>query len=51
MLHVRRFGFFRFGLACMMRGTQPLCRRGGPWSTSVKTLLVTLEDASGESRL
>jgi hypothetical protein len=24
---------------------------GGPWSTSVKTLPVTLEDASGESRL
>jgi predicted acyltransferase len=24
---------------------------GGPWSTSVKTLSVTPEDASGESRL
>jgi hypothetical protein len=28
MLHVWRFGFFRFGSACMMCGTQPPCRRG-----------------------
>jgi hypothetical protein len=51
MLRVRRFGFFRFGSACMTCGTQPPCRRGRPRSTSVKTLPVTLGDASGESRL
>jgi hypothetical protein len=35
----------------MTRGTQPPCRRGGPWSVLVKTQSATAEDASGESRL
>jgi hypothetical protein len=51
MFRMWRFGFFRFGPACMTCETQPRVVGGGPWSTSVKTLPVTLEDASGESRL
>jgi hypothetical protein len=34
---VRRFGFFRFGSACMTCGTQPPCRRGRTlvWGTDI----------------
>jgi hypothetical protein len=51
MLRVRRFGFFRFGSACMTCGTQPLCRRGRTLEHVSEDFARDAWDASGESRL
>jgi hypothetical protein len=42
---------FVLGQLAWRVGPSPRVVGGGPWSTSVKTLPMTLEDASGESRL